>query len=146
MKIFSNPNAKLKSKYGQYQIAVLGNIVGVSAEGMADTEAIARYGRDMMDVINQFGGERWAFLGFLHGSALLTKGGEEELQKSLEWRVSKGMALGALVIGETTIESMVDAQFNRIYQNAGTRLGVFSDEDSAMAWLEQQGFSASNTR
>ncbi|WP_338519817.1 hypothetical protein [Alteromonas gracilis] len=146
MKIFSNPNAKLKSKYGQYQIAVLGNIVGVSAEGMADTEAIARYSRDMMDVINQFGGERWAFLGFLYGSAVLTKGGEEELQKSIEWRVSKGMRLGALVIGETTIESMVEAQFGRIYQKAGTQLGVFSDEDSAMAWLEQQGFSASNTR
>ena len=143
MKIFSNPNAKLKSKYGQYHIAALGNIVGVSAEGIADTEAIARYGRDMMDVINQFGGERWAFLGFLHGSALLTKGGELELQKSIEWRVSKGMALGALVIGETTIQSMVEAQFSRIYQRAGVELGVFCNEDDAMVWLAERGFKSS---
>ena len=64
MKIFSNPNATLKSKYGQYQIAVLGSIVGVSAEGIADGSAIERYARDMMDVINSFGGSHWAFLGF----------------------------------------------------------------------------------
>lgn len=64
MKIFSNPNATLKSKYGQYQIAVLGSIVGVSAEGIADGSAIERYARDMMDVINSLGGNHWAFLGF----------------------------------------------------------------------------------
>ena len=40
MKIFSNPNASLKSKYGQYQIALLGNVVGVTAEGIADGAAI----------------------------------------------------------------------------------------------------------
>ena len=65
MKIFSNPNATLKSKYGQYQIAVLGSIVGVSAEGIADGSAIERYARDMMDVINSFGGNHWA-LSLLH--------------------------------------------------------------------------------
>jgi len=47
VKIFSNPNATLKSKYGQYQIAVLGSIVGVSAEGIADGSAIERYARDI---------------------------------------------------------------------------------------------------
>ncbi|NMH60980.1 hypothetical protein [Alteromonas ponticola] len=143
MKIFTNPQAKLKSKYGQYQIAVLGNVVAVSAEGIADTDAIARYGSDMMEVVSQFNGHRWAFLGFLHGSALLTKGGEIELQKSIEWRVSKGMVLGAIVTGETTIAAMVNAQFSRIYERAGVELGVFSNEDAAMAWLAEKGFRAS---
>lgn len=143
MKIFTNPNAQIKTRYGQYQIAVLGNVVGVSAEGMADSAAIARYGHDMQTVINQFKGERWAFLGFLHGSALLTKGGELELQKSIEWRVSKGMALGALVTGETTIAAMVNEQFGRIYQRAGVELGVFNDEDTAMIWLHTKGFHTS---
>ena len=72
MKIFSNPNTKLRSKYGQYQIAVLGDIVGVSAEGIADGAAIERYARDMMDVINSFAGKRWAFLGFLRSGCLFS--------------------------------------------------------------------------
>ena len=143
MKIFTNPKAKLKSKYGQYQIAVLGNVVAVSAEGIADTDAIARYGSDMMEVLTQFNGNRWAFLGFLHGAALLTKGGEVELQKSIEWRLGKGMVLGALVTGETTIAAMVNEQFSRIYERAGVELGVFSTEDAAMTWLAEKGFKAS---
>ncbi|WP_218310217.1 hypothetical protein [Alteromonas antoniana] len=141
MKIFKNPNAQLKSKYGQYYIAVLGNIVAVSAEGMADKDAIARYAKDMVDVISGFEGQKWAFLGVLHGSALLTKDGELELQKSIAWRAQHGMALGALVTGETTMEAMVQSQFERIYRNVGLPLGVFSDEDNALAWLAEKGFS-----
>ena len=76
MKIFSNPNTKLRSKYGQYQIAVLGDIVGVSAEGIADGAAIERYARDMMDVINSFAGKRWAFLGFFIATGIHTKPGK----------------------------------------------------------------------
>ena len=140
MKIFSNPNATLKSKYGQYQIAVLGNVVGVSAEGIADGAAIERYTRDMMDVVNSFAGNHWAFLGFLHGSALLTKAGEKELQHSIEWRAKHGMALGALVIGETTVQPLVKSQFQRIYDKAGLELSVFTDEQDAMQWLEGKGF------
>lgn len=143
MKIFKNPNAQLKSKYGQYAIAVLGNIVAVSAEGMADKSAIARYANDMANVISGFEGQKWAFLGVLHGSALLTKDGEKELEKSIAWRARHGMVLGALVTGETTIKAMVQAQFQRIYDNAGVPLGVFSDEDSALLWLEENGFSQS---
>ena len=142
MKIFSNPNATLKSKYGQYQIAVLGNIVGVSAEGIADDSAIERYARDMMDVINGFGGNHWAFLGFLHGSALLTKAGETELQRSIEWRAKHGMALGALVIGDTTVQPIVRAQFQRIYDNAGLELGIFGNEEDAIKWLNEKGFES----
>lgn len=140
MKIFKNPKATLKSLYGEYSIAVLGNIVAVSAKGMADKNAIERYGRDMAEVISKFKGDKWAFLGILHGSALLTKEGELELQKSIEWRAAHGMAMGALVTGETTIEAIVQSQFERIYQRAGLPLGVFSDEDDALAWLAQQGF------
>lgn len=142
MKIFSNPDAKFKSKYGQYQIAILGNIVGVSAEGMADQGAIARYAQDMIEVIGSFKGTDWAFLGFLHGSALLTKAGEEELQRSVEWRAQHGMALGALVIGDTTVQSLVTSQFQRIYRNAGLELGVFVSEQEAMQWLADKGFES----
>lgn len=140
MKIFNNPNATMKTKYGQYQIAVLGNIVAVSAQGMADSSAIERYGKDMMEVIEAFGGQNWAFLGFLHGPAVLTKDAEYELQKSIQWRVSKGMALGALVIGQTTIEAMVKSQFERVYRNAGVELDVHKDEQGALDWLAERGF------
>ena len=130
----------LISKFGQYQIAVLGNIVAVSAEGTASKSAIERYSQDMIEVISNFKGDKWAFLGLLHGSALLTKDAELELQKSIEWRAGKGMAMGALVTGETTIEAMVRSQFERIYHKAGVKLGIFSDEENAIAWLSQQGF------
>lgn len=142
MKIFENPNAFVKSKFGQYQIAVLGDIIAVSAEGMAGKGAIERYGQDMVEVISSFKGEKWAFLGLLHGSAALTKDGELELQKSVEWRAQHGMALGALVTGETFVKGMVQSQFERIYQNAGLPLQIFSDEDSALKWLAEQGFNA----
>jgi len=141
MKIFSNPNATLKSKYGQYQIAALGNVVGVSAEGIADGAAIERYAKDMMEVVKSFAGNHWAFLGFLHGSALLTKAGEKELERSIEWRSQHGMALGALVIGDTTVQPLVRSQFQRIYDNAGLELGVFTNEEDAMTWLNEKGFS-----
>ncbi|MBE1302085.1 MAG: hypothetical protein GJ680_19535 [Alteromonadaceae bacterium] len=140
MKIFTNPNALLKSKYGSYQIAVLGNIVAVSAEGTASKSAIARYSKDMIEVITSFKGEEWAFLGLLYGAALLTKDAEVELQKSIEWRAQRGMKIGALVTGQTTIESIVKAQFERIYEKARVQLGIFSDEDSALEWLSNRGF------
>lgn len=140
MKIFENPKAKLRTKYGEYQIAVLGNIVAVSAEGIADKNAIARYGRDMMEVVSNFQGERWAFLGYLHGQALLTGDGERELAKSVAWRAQRGMAQGALITGQTTIETLVKSQFERVYQEAGVTLGIFSDEASALVWLSENGF------
>jgi hypothetical protein len=144
MKIFKNPNAKLKVRYGQYQIAALGSIVAVSAEGMADKGAIERYSQDMMEVIANFGGESWAFLGLLHGSAILTKDAEVALQRSIEWRVQHGMELGVLVTGGTIVENLVKSQFERIYQKAGTELRIFSDEESAMAWLSERGFVANS--
>ncbi|MEW9797339.1 hypothetical protein [Alteromonas sp. CYL-A6] len=140
MKIFTNPNAQLKSKFGEYQIAVLGNIVAVSAEGTASKSAIARYSQDMIEVISGFQGGDWAFLGFLHGAAMLTPDAESELQKSIEWRAGKGMKLGALVTGRTTIEGLVKSQFERIYRKAGVKLGIFSTEEQAVRWLAQQGF------
>lgn len=141
MKIFDNPKATLKSKFGQYQIAVLGNIVAVSATGNASKSAIARYSQDMAEVVLGFQGKKWAFMGMLYGSALLTKDAESELQKSIEWRARKGMVVGALVTGNTTIEAIVKSQFERIYDDAGVRLGVFSNEDEALAWLAELGFN-----
>ena len=143
MKIFSNPKANVKTKFGQYQIAVLGDVIAVSAVGMADKSAIKQYGQDMIDVISSFNCNKWAFLGLLHGSSTLTKDGEIELQKSIEWRALHGMAVGALVIGDTFVQGMVQSQFQRIYQKAGLPLGVFNDEDSALKWLAEQGFSTS---
>ncbi len=142
MKIFENPNAMLKSKHGQYQIALLGNIVAVSAEGMAGRSAIERYSQDMIEIISHFNGKKWAFLGVLHGSAVLTQEGELALQQSIEWRAQYGMALGVLVTGDTTVEALVKSQFERIYNKAGVRLRIFSHEASAMTWLDRQGFSA----
>lgn len=141
MKIFANPDASLKSRHGQYQIAVMGNIVAVSAEGTASKTAVERYSRDMIEVISGFQGKKWAFLGFLHGSAILTKDAEVELQKSVAWRAEKGMALSALVTGNTTIESMVKAQFERIYKHAGVHLSVFKNEEQAMEWLAREGYT-----
>lgn len=89
MKIFDNPNAMLKSKYCSYQIAVLGNIIAVSAEGTASKTAIERYSKDM-------------------------------------------------------IESIVKTQFERIYDKAGVKLGIFSDEEHALEWLVTQGFDMQN--
>lgn len=142
MKVFSNPAAKLKSKFGEYSIAVLGNIFAVSAQGSASKSAIERYHSDVIDVITQFDGKPWAFLGFLHGPALLTKDAELALQHSIEWRSSKGMVVSALVTGETTIESLVKSQFERVYRQTGVPLGIFKDEQSALAWLKKRGFSA----
>lgn len=144
MKIFSNPKAGLRSRHGQYQIAVLGNIVAVSASGTASQTAIARYSVDMANIIDSFNGEAWAFLGFLHGPALLTQDAELELQKSIEQRADKGMKLGALVTGKTTIEALVKTQFERIYQNAGVKLAIFSQEAEAIAWLAERGFATDN--
>jgi regulation of enolase protein 1 (concanavalin A-like superfamily) len=50
------------------------------------------------------------------------------------------MALGALVIGETTVQPLVKSQFQRIYDKAGLELSVFTDEQDAMQWLEGKGF------
>ncbi|MCU7555967.1 hypothetical protein OCL06_15360 [Alteromonas sp. ASW11-19] len=140
MKLFDNPSATVKSRYGQYRIAVTGNIVAVCAGGMAGESAIASYSRDMEATTALLDGQRWAFLGLLHGSAVLTGDGEVALQKSVEWRAARGMAVGALVVGDTTVAALVTSQFARIYENAGVPLGVFSDEDSALDWLASQGF------
>lgn len=142
MKIFSNPNAAVKNKYGQYQIAVLDNIIAVSAEGVASKESIARYVKDISDIVLNMERKPWAFLGFLHGTALLTKDAEIDLQKSVAWRVSHGMTVSALVTQNTTIEAMVKAQFERVYENAEVKLGIFSTEKGAIDWLAEQGFVA----
>ncbi|MDM7862118.1 hypothetical protein QTP81_16050 [Alteromonas sp. ASW11-36] len=141
MKIFDNPNAELRSKFGQYQIAVLGDVVAVSAEGIADKKAIERYGRDMMDVINKFSGKNWAFLGLLHGQALLTKEAESALRRSIQWRALHGMALSALVTGETVVETIVKNQFERVYEQTGIQVKIFETEQGALNWLAERGFN-----
>lgn len=142
MKIFANPKAAVKSKYGQYQIAVLNNIIAVSAEGVASKESIERYVQDISEIVLNMEQKPWAFLGFLHGTALLTKDAEKDLHKSVLWRVSRGMTTSALVTQNTTIEAMVKAQFERVYENAQVKLGIFSTEKGAIDWLAEQGFVA----
>lgn len=140
MKVFENPEAISKGKFGQYQIAVLGSILAVSAEGNASKQAIERYTQDLIEIISKFNGEKWAFLGLLHGGALLTKDAEFELQKSIEWRAKHGMAIGALVTGQTSVEALVKSRFKKIYERAGIELAIFDDEPSAIEWLSQKGF------
>lgn len=140
MKIFENPGVSVRSRHGRYQIATSGNIIAVSAEGIASRTDIARYSNDIAEIVAGFCSRPWAFLGYLHGSAMLTEEGELELQKSVAWRAQRGMALGALITKETTVKAIVKNQFQRIYDNVGVPLGVFCDEKSALDWLAEQGF------
>ena len=132
---------QVRCKQGSYQIDVSGNVLSFSGEGPWDKITVERYNKDMRTAIGMFNGKAWAFLGYLKGLSILTPDAEQALQDAVIWRANHKMTMCALVTESATIPELARSQFERIYEGAGVKYGIFNNRPSALTWLARQGFS-----
>jgi len=132
---------KVKSKHGEYEIELLGNILRVDGRGVVTKQLLQQYHNDVKKITLPLGGQSWGFLGFVHGTGILTPEAELALVGSIQLRKTYGMSACALVTKEADIPTLVNSQFERVYIEAQIDYYFCSSEDEALAWLKTVGCS-----
>lgn len=140
-----NRIANIKSKHGEYIIELIGNIIRVDGKGVVTRSILEQYLEDVKTVTRALNGKSWGFLGFVHGTGILTPEAEHALVISINARKQVGMKACALVTTNADIPSLVKSQFERVYKRSQISYRFCASEDEAYTWLETQGCSSSFT-
>lgn len=140
-----NRISNIKSKHGEYIIELFGNIIRVDGKGVVTKPILEQYLEDVSTVTRSLNGKPWGFIGFVHGTGILTPEAEHALVISINVRKQGGMKACALVTTNADIPSLVKSQFERVYKRAQIDYQFCESEDEAFIWLETKGCSSSFT-
>lgn len=125
-------------KEGSYDLQYSGNLVTFHGKGPWDKVAVLRFEQDMQTAITYFAGEKWGFLGYLAGEALLPPEAEDYLRVISVSHVAHGMQACAIILAGTNYPAVVRSQTERVYTHAGVANGFFDTKVDALSWLNKQ--------
>lgn len=121
---------------GKYSIKSKSNILYVDAYGPFSADVTEQYIDDMYRACEQFSGEPWGLLISFYGNSVFSPEAENALIKVNKFRVKQGLIANASVLINSTTADTQQLQLRRIYQAANITFYVFSDVESANAWLD----------
>lgn len=114
-----------------------GQVLRVEGSGATNLEGAQKYIETLTPLIGELQGSRWGVLGVTDSEALLTPEAEQ-LMTAAAARLSKaGRVAVAIVLPPTSPDSIMRAQWSRVYADAGCELAFFTDESQARLWLEK---------
>ena len=124
-----------RSVDGCYLIEQQDNIMLVDSFGPFDEAAAEIYHQDIKYVTENMSGDPWGSLVTFRGNSVITPDAEHQLRETTLYRQQKGMIAIAVVILNSAYADVQQMQMQRIYQDCEIEFHVFSDHDSASAWL-----------
>jgi len=123
------------SAHGRYIIEQKDNILLVDAHGPFNEVTAEKYHQDIKQLTEKMTGEPWGSLITFRGNSIFTPEAEEQLKETTQYRQKKGMIAIAVVILNSAYADMQQMQLQRIYHDCEIEFHVFSDSESATAWL-----------
>lgn len=124
-----------RSVDGCYIIEQQDNIMLVDSLGPFDEAAAEIYHQDIKHVTEKMTGEPWGSLITFRGNSVISPDAEQQLRETTQYRQQKGMIAIAVVILNSAYADIQQMQMQRIYQDCQIEFHVFSDNDSALDWL-----------
>lgn len=122
-------------KHDHYTIEQSDNVLLVDAKGPFNEETAKNYHHDITQLVEQMSGVPWGSLITFRGNTIFTPDAEQQLTKTTRYRQEKGMIAIAVVILNSAYADIQQMQLQRIYRDCQITFHVFSDTESAKAWL-----------
>ncbi|WP_245961515.1 hypothetical protein [Thalassotalea euphylliae] len=122
--------------HSHYDITKKDNILLVDAKRIFDEDSIEQYHQDMLDLTLEMKHQPWASLICYEGSGVFTPEVEQHIIDITKFRVKNNMVANATVLLNTAHADIQQMQLRRIYNSCQLPFFVFSDRDSAEAWLQ----------
>ncbi len=123
------------SAHGSYVIEQQNNILLVDAHGPFNEITAEKYHQDIKQLTEKMTGEPWGSLITFRGNSIFAPEAEEQLIETTRYRQKKGMIAIAVVILNSAYADTQQMQLQRIYHYCQIEFHVFSDTESATAWL-----------
>ncbi len=121
--------------HGSYLIEQSNNILLVEAKGPFNETTAEKYHQDIKSLTKNMTGEPWGLLITFSGNSVFTPEAEEQLKETTRYRQKKGMIAIAAVILNSAYADTQQMQLQRLYHYSQLEFHVFSDSESATAWL-----------
>ena len=118
-----------------YTIEYKDNILMVDTQGPFNETSAEQYHQDIKQLTEKMKGEPWGSLITFRGNSVFTPEAEQQLRETTQYRQKKGMLAIAVVILNSAYADMQQMQLQRIYHDCQITFHVFSDSESATAWL-----------
>ncbi|MCP4991700.1 MAG: hypothetical protein GY928_38255 [Colwellia sp.] len=123
------------SAHGRYIIEQKGNILLVDAQGPFNEVTVAKCHQDIQQLTEKMIGEAWGSLITFRGNSIFTPEAEQQLKETTQYRQKRGMIAIAVVILNSAYADIQQMQLQRIYHDCQIEFHVFSESESATAWL-----------
>ncbi|WP_026377528.1 hypothetical protein [Aestuariibacter salexigens] len=124
--------------HGYFEVTVQGRILHVVIERAWNLETALKYRQVIHDVIAPISGKPWAVLTDVSGWELFTPDCYPVISELINYCVEKGMCYEAIVNSGQSIKLQ---PFKTRQPHADNFVReFFTDQQSALAWLQQQGF------
>ena len=129
--------------HGEYDVRQQGDIVFLTAYGAMNGQAAAEVGQVVLELAKECPGSNWAILVDTQEFELGTPDFQDQAKRNVQRFTQMGLRCSAHVVGpgnakrnqiELTMPK-ADSSYQRRY---------FDNTESALAWLEEQGFSIHN--
>jgi len=133
--------------HGEMQIEVEGSLLIIEGRGPWNLNAIDICVVENDKKVSDLYGNPWGVLFTAKGDALMVPEARIKLIEIIKKERQKGRVATALVIEQSSVPLMVEAQLKDIYTTAGDEYCHFQCKIEARHWLHQQVeiFSVSNT-
>lgn len=128
------------NEHGHIDFVRKENVIILKAEGPWNQLTVDRYASLYKDLVTPLLGSDWASLVIMYGESLMYPQAEAELLRSSKWRVKNGLKALAYVILDSDIRLTIINQSKHVYEKANVNHAFFNDIDSAISWLESNGF------
>lgn len=120
---------------GKYNIVKQDNILLVEVQDIFDGDVVAQYHQDMVDLTLEMKHQPWASLIIYRGSGVFSPDAEAQIVDITKFRVKHNMVANATVFLDSAHADLQQMQLRRIYGGCHLPFYVFSDVESAKAWL-----------
>ncbi len=129
------------NEHGRIDFVRKGNVIILRAEGPWNQVTLTRYANSYKKLVTPLLGNDWASLVVMYGESLMFPEAEAEILRSTKWRVKNGLKALAYVILDSDIRLTIINQSKHVYDAAKLNHQFFNNTESAISWLESQGFS-----
>lgn len=124
--------------HGELHIEVEDRLLIIEGKGPWNLDAIDICMVENDKKVTDLCGQPWGVLFVAKGDAIMVPEARNKLIEIIKQETQKGRVATVLVIEQSSVPLLVEAQFKDVYTSAGNEYGYFQTKNDAQHWLYQQ--------
>jgi len=124
-------------QHGNFHIDITDGVLVVDATGPFNQELIEQFNKDLSQYVDQLCDTEWVELAVLRLESAYTPDALQELSKSIQWRVSKGMRAIAILFVDPSARILSEHQLTHTFKKYPLlEFAYFDSKQAATDWCQ----------